>query len=102
MSTSASHRVAADLEHALTSMQWGDVLLFRCGKIPHTVAIRTVTFSEYDHVAVVALDEADNLVMLEACVLGVVAFPLKRRVREYAKHFADRIAWRRLLSSLTR
>jgi hypothetical protein len=36
--------------------------------------------------------------MLEACVLGVRAFPLVDRVVEYRDHFADVIAWRRILS----
>ena len=93
-------RVDADLEHVLEQMRWGDILLFKC-KMPHTAIVRTLTWADYDHVAVVALDRNDELVMLEACVLGVRAFPLARRVREYATHFADVIAWRRLLATRT-
>ena len=42
-----------------------------------------LTLARYDHVAVVALDGKGEQVMLEACVLGVRAFPLADRVHEY-------------------
>ena len=93
-------KVDADLEHVLDQMRWGDVLLFKCN-MPHTAIVRTLTWADYDHVAVVALGSNNELVMLEACVLGVRAFPLAQRVREYATHFADVIAWRRLLATRT-
>ena len=89
-------RPSASLDEILEQCRWGDVLLFKC-KMPHTAVIRVATFTPYDHVAVVASDRWGRLLMLEACVLGVRAFPLEKRVREYAKHFADVIAWRRLL-----
>ena len=83
---------SASLDDVLDQARWGDVLLFKC-RMPHTAVIRTLTWTYYDHVAVVAADSHGNLLMLEACVLGVRAFPLEQRVREYAREFADVIAW---------
>ena len=90
----------AALDAVLKQMRWGDVLLFKCRQ-PHTALIRTLSFTAYDHVAVVAADSRGELLMLEACVLGVRAFPLKKRVMDYANEFADVVAWRRLLTQRT-
>ena len=91
---------AVKLADALGQAQWGDVLLFKCN-MPHTGVLRAVTLAQYDHCAVVAEDSDGDLCMLESCVVGVRAFPLVQRVREYAAHYADVIVWRRLLSSRT-
>ena len=89
-------RPSASLDDVVSAAHWGDVLLFRC-RMPHTALIRTFTVTSFDHVGVVVHNAAGDKFMLEACVLGVRAFPLAQRVREYAEHFADVIAWRRLL-----
>ena len=91
--------VEADLSEAVSQFRWGDLILFKC-RMPHAVAVRVVTgFVSYDHCAVVGIDPSTSeLCMLESCVLGVRAFPLEQRVREYANKFADVIAWRRLLA----
>ena len=91
---------SASLDEIIDACRWGDLLLFKC-RMPHTAVIRAATLTQYDHVAVVSTDRSGQLMMLEACVLGVRAFPLAQRVREYAKHFADVIAWRRLLVQRT-
>eukprot|EP00665_Eupelagonemidae_sp_cell47_P003866 gene3866-8546_t len=79
----------------LKRMRWGDVILFEC-HMAHSVAQRWVTWSPWDHVAVVVEDSDGRLQMLESCALGVRAWPLAQRLREYATHFATRIAWRQL------
>jgi hypothetical protein len=93
---STKSRPSASLEDVAASARWGDVLLFRC-RMPHTVLIRTLTVTSFDHVGVVVHNVHGDLFMLEACVLGVRAFPLEQRVREYAEHYADVVCWRRLL-----
>ena len=90
--------VNAHFDEVLDQVKWGDVLLFKC-KQPHTAVIRGVTNCKWDHVGMVALDGSGELIMLEACVLGVRSFPLHRRVHEYRRHFADAIGWRRLLAN---
>jgi hypothetical protein len=91
---------SAPLDDVLEQAQWGDVILFKC-RMPHTAVVRFATRAEYDHVAVVVVDDLQQLCLLEACVLGVRCFPFAQRVREYAAHFADTIAWRRLLARRT-
>lgn len=90
----------AGFDEVLEQAQWGDVLFFKCIH-RHTAVIRAVTDCPWDHVGVVALNESNELVMLEACVLGVRAFPLKRRVHEYRRYFTHAIGWRRLLAQRT-
>lgn len=69
--------------------------------MPHTGVLRAVTLAQYDHCAVVVEDSDGDLCLLESCVVGVRAFPLVQRVREYAAHYADVIVWRRLVASRT-
>ena len=92
---------SASLDEVIDQMQWGDCILFKC-RMPHTAVVRAVTLANFDHIAVVVVDRYGDLCLLESCVLGVRCFPLARRVKEYANHFADGITWRRLLVRRTK
>ena len=92
--------VAASLDGVLAQVQIGDVILFKCN-FTHTAVLRALTSWRYDHVAVVVDGGDGQMCLLEACQLGVVVLPLRRRVYEYKKHYADTIVWRRLLAERT-
>ena len=89
------------LDTMCSKAQWGDIILFRCTTAP-AIAQRLVTAAQWDHVGVVVSDgEGQPLRLVESCVLGCVSFDLKARVLEYQTHFADAVAWRRLLAPRT-
>jgi hypothetical protein len=74
-----------------------DVLLFRC-RMPHSVAQRMLTQSEWDHVAIVVREPAAShrLRLLECVSAGVICMPLDVRLRQYGADYADYFVWRPL------
>ena len=74
----------------------GDVVLFQCNSRHHSL-VRAVCYSPFDHVGVVAINDQGDKVLLESCVIGCVAFDLEARVRQYLRHMAHAVAWRKLV-----
>ena len=74
----------------------GDVILFKCNS-PHHVIVRTVCYTEFDHVGVVVVDKDGNKKLLESCVIGCCAYDLRIRVRQYQRDITHAIGWRRLV-----
>ena len=88
------HRGSIGLSRLCLRVRAGDVLLFRC-RMPHCVAQRALTGSEFDHIAIVTSD-GPGAMMIEAISDGVCSFEMGPRLLQYAHHFAEWIVWRPL------